>query len=191
MRLEPRPGGVSAVENSRLVAFCARMKASRRGGSFGGFLLMLLVGGVIGAGICYYVLQRRADRSDAVVEKSPSAAPAPTDENTIERKLREWHLTPEEVKRELASAGKVVREKGSAIGQKVAGATSDVTIIAKIKTKFALDNRLQALKISVGCKEGRVTLTGTVASSDLIGRAVVLALDTEGVVDVASSLKVE
>lgn len=177
---------------------------SARKGGVGGILFALILGGAIGAGACYYFIQHRengnaatATRAPAPVERvTPPAAPtrpetAPASEDYIARKLREWHLSPEELKRDLASAGEVVREKGRALGDKVADATADVAIIAKIKTKFALDDRLQALKISVGCKQGHVTLSGAVAAPDLIGRAIVLALDTEDVVDVVSSLKVE
>lgn len=170
------------------------MNSSRRGGSFGGFLAGLLIAGAFAAAVWYFVFRPETAPPDQTLEAEPSREaekPEPTDENTIARKLREWNLTPEDLKRELASAGKIVREKGRALGDKVASATSDVAIIAKIKAKFALDNRLQALKISVGCKDGHVTLTGTVAAPELIGRAVVLAIDTEGVVNVESSLRVE
>jgi BON domain len=185
------------------------MQSSRRGGSFGGFLMMLLVGGAIGAGLCYYLVRSKGASSDTalepelpvvpaasstpapVPEPAPVPAPAETDENYVTRKLREWKLTPEDLKRELASAGRIVRENGSALGAKVASATSDISVIAKIKTKFALDDQLQALRISVGCKDGHVTLSGTVATHELVGRAIVLALDTTDVVDVVSSLKVE
>lgn len=184
------------------------MRNSRRGGSFVGFLAALVLGGLIGAGICYYAL-RRPDapevpaaapaaphvepESEAPREAEDAGGPAPwaAGEEYIARKLREWNLTPEELKGELAKAGEVVRRKTREFGERVADATADVTIIAKIKAKYTLDDELPALKITVGCKDGHVTLSGVVPSAELIGRAIVLALETEGVVDVVSSIKIE
>jgi hypothetical protein len=182
------------------------MHSRQRGGSFGKVLFTLLAGGAIGAGVCYYLLQERGRNPSATdVEQSSPTAPAervsppeaptrpaeaPANEDYIARKLREWKLTPDDLKRDLATAGDVVREKSRVLGDKVAGATSDVAIIGKIKLKYALDDRLKALDIKVGCKSGHVTLGGSVASAELIGRAIVLALDTDGVIDVVSSLKV-
>jgi hypothetical protein len=186
------PPAVPRLRSGQLSLSWPGMKSSRRGGSFGGFLFGLVIAALIAAGVWYFVLKPESAAPAAQVEVGPDDdPPAPTDENTIARKMREWKLTPEDLKRELASAGKIVREKGRALGDKVATATSDVTIITKIKAKYALDNRLQALKISVGCKDGQVALSGSVAAPDLIGRAVVLAIDTDGVVDVVSSLTVE
>lgn len=169
----------------------------RHGGSFAGFLLALIVGIALGVGGYYLFLREPLDPMPSKDEppvragdEEPSAPVARTDESYIARKMREWKLTPEDLKHDLATAGRVVREKGRALGEKVKDATSDVAIIAKIKAKYAIDDHLQALKITVGCDEGRVTLSGTVAAPDLVGRAVVLALDTEGVVDVVSTLKV-
>ncbi len=173
------------------------MKSSRHGGSLTGFLATLVVGGLLGAGVCYYALRIAPERGGkATTVERPATAPSspeggPARDDYIARRLREWHLTPDELKRDLSSAGDIVREKGRDLGNKIAGATADVRIIAKIKAKYTLDEELPALKIIVGCKEGHVTLSGVVPSADLIGRAIVLALDTDGVVDVVSSIKVD
>jgi hypothetical protein len=174
------------------------MKSSRHGGSFLGVLATLIVGGALGAAVCYFVLQRSpttaaAERTPAPAAGTPASPTVEAErehEDYISRKLREWNLTPDEVKHELANARDVVREKGRALGEKVKSATADVTIVAKIKAKYTLDDQLSALAVIVDCREGHVKLSGTVASADLIGRAIVLALDTDGVVDVVSSIKV-
>ena len=75
-------------------------------------------------------------------------------------------------------------------GTAVADASSDAAITAKIKAKFALDRDLSALSISVNTTAGHVTLAGTVPSDKLIGKAVMLALETDGVREVSSTLKV-
>ncbi|MGQ9695827.1 MAG: BON domain-containing protein [Thermodesulfobacteriota bacterium] len=56
---------------------------------------------------------------------------------------------------------------------------------------LAADPDLSALSISVSTAAGRVTLSGTVGSPELIGKAVALALETEGVREVVSTLKVK
>ena len=63
-------------------------------------------------------------------------------------------------------------------------------IIALIKAKYTLDKELSARHITVASTDGHVKLSGSVQSPDQIGRAIVLALDTDGVVDVESSLRV-
>lgn len=126
----------------------------------------------------------------ATVRVEQNNAPTESREDYIQRKLREWNLRPDDLRRELDEAGRIIRRHTEEIGDRVADATSDLRIIAVIKGKYALDDFLSAWQISIGCKDGHVTLTGSVRSPDLIGRAIVIALETEGVVDVVSSLKV-
>src|SRR2546423_484938 len=47
------------------------------------------------------------------------------------------------------------------------------------------------LGLDVGCQDGTITLSGSVASEALIGKAVALALDSEGVRHVKSKLTVQ
>jgi len=63
-------------------------------------------------------------------------------------------------------------------------------IVTVIKSKYVLDRDLSAVDIHVDARGGDVALVGTVASETLIGRAVALALDTDGVTHVAARLKV-
>jgi len=180
-------------------ALLGAMKASRQGGSLIGFLAVLAVGGALSAGVCYVMLRREpapAAESVPVPVASAPASPAtpevePKSDDYLSRKLREWNLTPDELKHDLATARDVIREKGRNLGEKVKTATADVTILAKIKAKYTLDDQLSALTIIVDCRDGHVKLSGSVVSVELIGRAIVLALDTDGVIDVVSSLKVD
>jgi osmotically-inducible protein OsmY len=63
--------------------------------------------------------------------------------------------------------------------------------VTEIKAKYAEDSTLSVWKISVGCNQGHVALSGTVSSPDDIGKAVALALDADGVRDVTSTLQVK
>lgn len=75
---------------------------------------------------------------------------------------------------------------------KEAGAeASDVRIIAVIKGKYLVDKDLSVFAITVDCKDGKVVLSGSAASPELINRAIKLAQDTSGVRIVNSTLAVK
>jgi osmotically-inducible protein OsmY len=106
---------------------------------------------------------------------------------TISEKLADWHLTPDEVKADLSRSGQVVREKAQVAGSRIV----DARIITVIKAKYVLDHYLSARDISVEAHDGVVTLGGTVPSVELLGRAVELALDTDGVSRVVSQITIQ
>jgi hyperosmotically inducible periplasmic protein len=106
--------------------------------------------------------------------------------DAIAGKIVAWHLTPEEIKADLAKTGQVVRDNAARTQEKMA----DVRIIAVIEAKFVLDRGLSVHAIDVASNNGNVTLTGSVPSADLVGKAVAHALDTEGVHHVVARLAV-
>lgn len=171
-------------------------------------LFFLLVGAALGAYGYYYFLQQQpaekpsarepvsAQSSAASDEKSPTLADRVRDAgqsaaDAVSNKLVEWHLTPEDIGKELERTGQVVRTKATAIGESVSNSASNARIVASIKTKFALDKELSARAIEVDCDQGNVILRGTVASPALIAKAVAFALDTEGVQKVQSLLVIK
>lgn len=166
--------------------------------SFATLLLTLLVGIVAGAGLAYFLLEQ-PEKTPAVRIPKPPSVPDGDElrqareavETYIARKVHELNLNPEELKAELGRAGRIVREKSRELGSKVAEGASDVRIIAEIKAKYTLDRELSGWAITVGSKEGHVTLSGKVTTPERIARAVIIALDVDGVVDVVSSLQVE
>lgn len=107
-------------------------------------------------------------------------------QDAVSQKIEQWHLTPEDIRADLARTGQVVRENTHQVGDRL----SDARIVAEIKAKYLLDKDLSAVDIHVDSSNGVVALTGTVASADLIGKAVVLALDTGGVRTVTARLSV-
>jgi osmotically-inducible protein OsmY len=111
--------------------------------------------------------------------------------SVLEAKLDAWQLRPADIERELTQTGKVVRRHVSEFGIAVADAAGDAAITARIKARFALDKELDALGIGVTTTDGRVTLTGNVSNPRQISRAMMLALETEGVREVASTLRVK
>jgi osmotically-inducible protein OsmY len=66
----------------------------------------------------------------------------------------------------------------------------DASITAKVKTKFAADERIPAMKINVDTYYNVVTLHGDVPSGAIAERAIKIARATEGVRGVRSELVV-
>jgi len=128
------------------------------------FLLILIVGIVLGVlGWRYY----ERTQHPTVAEKNSDLA-ARTKETAVEA-------------RDLAATK--AREAGAE--------ASDVRIIAVIKGKYLIDKELSVFAISVDCTDGKVVLSGTAASPELINRAVKLAQETGGVRIVSSRLTVK
>jgi hypothetical protein len=111
--------------------------------------------------------------------------------DAVDAQLAEWHLNGDEIREELGRTGKVLRRQVSDFGVAMASASSDTAITAKIKAKYALERDLSIFGISVNTTDGRVTLAGNVTSHRQIGRAMLIALKTDGVREVNSTLQVK
>ena len=167
-------------------------------------LLVFLLGAAVGAfALSYYqqnqsniasapttasaesLAERARSTGDRALSKTKEVAENVRD--SVSEKLADWHLTSDEIKADLAKTGEVVRSKSRAAGE----AISDARVIAVIKAKYVLDRELSALEIKVDCRDGEVTLRGTVASAAILGKAVAVALDTDGVHHVVSKLGVK
>ena len=112
-------------------------------------------------------------------------------QDTIAAKLEALELQADTINDELKQTGKVVRRKARDIGVVVADAAAEAQTTAAIKAQLVADPQLSACDISVSTSAGVVTLAGTVASPELIGRAMLLALQTRGVTQVISTLQVK
>lgn len=82
-----------------------------------------------------------------------------------------------------------VKEELRRAGEAVADVSADALISAKVKAKFAADNRVSALRIDVDTTDGLVTLSGRANSEEEINRALELARSVEGVKQVISTLQ--
>jgi len=111
--------------------------------------------------------------------------------NALRAKLDTLDLRPDQIKEELTRSGKIFRRKAQEGGVPVVNAASDARVITETKAKYAADTTLSVGSIAVACSEGHVSLSGTVTSPDDIGRAVAVALDTDGVRDVTATLEVK
>ena len=84
----------------------------------------------------------------------------------------------------------VVREKARTAGHSIADAAANARVTAAVKGRLVAEPGLSAFSINVDTTDGLVTLSGKVSSHDQVGRAVKLALDTDGVRKVVSTLQV-
>lgn len=163
-------------------------------------MIGLLLGIIIGVGGLWYLskdknrdVQQVEDRVAGHVERTYESAQDLTEQakQEITVRLEALDLHPEDIQAELAEQGRIVRRKARDIGDLAADAASDARATAEIKAKLVADSELSALNISVSTTAGLVTLSGTVDSLELIGKAMALALATEGVREVVSTIQVE
>ena len=152
-------------------------------------LLALVLGITIGgAAAWFYCTYRNDPRVRSAEQKVQTAAKSGRD--AAQNELRVLHLRPEDIKDELARSGQVVRRAAIGAGHALADATADARITAAIKAKLIASRDLSALNISVNTTAGVVTLSGAVAASEHISKALLLAMETDGVREVVSTLQV-
>lgn len=70
------------------------------------------------------------------------------------------------------------------------GSTDDEVIETMVKGKLQADSHTAKASIEVDANNGEVMLKGSADSADVLGRAMALALDTQGVTKVSSDVKV-
>ena len=153
--------------------------------------LVALVAGLAlgGAAVWFYTTYHNDPRWHAAGQKVEDAANSVR--TNAQDKIRDLHLRPDDIKEELARTGQVVRREAAQAGRALADATADARITTAIKTKLVASRDLSALNISVNTTAGVVTLSGTVSSSENIGKAILLAMETSGVREVVSTLQVK
>jgi osmotically-inducible protein OsmY len=111
--------------------------------------------------------------------------------HAFQDKLKVLDLRTNDFKDELARTGQVIRRKAEETGHLIADVTADARITGAIKAKLLASHELSAFSISVNTTNGIVTLSGTVPSLEAISKAMMLALETEGVTEVISTLQVK
>ncbi|HHY84315.1 MAG TPA: BON domain-containing protein [Verrucomicrobia bacterium] len=150
----------------------------------------LLIGFVIGAVAVWYLqpTEHRGPVRSTLEEIESSARAARA---SIEEKLRAWNLDGARIKEEMERTGRVIREKSQEAGRVITEATADSRVTAAIKAKLVRDPDLSAWNISVDTTEGTVTLAGSVSSPEDVGKAMALAMETDGVKRVISTLQVK
>jgi hyperosmotically inducible periplasmic protein len=151
------------------------------------FLLGLILGIILVLALIWYAAQRHNTTAEDAKSRIESVATGAKE--TVQTNWK--NLRTDDIREELARNGRVVRDKAQDVGLSVANATADARITAAIKGKLLTNRDLSAISISVNTTAGRVTLSGTVSDPDKIREAMQLALDTDGVQEVVSTLQVK
>src|SRR2546428_7043410 len=153
-------------------------------------LLALILGVLLGAAAVWlYSTKEGRSTARATGEQIETATRSARD--TIQAKLKVLDLRSDDIKDELARSGRIVRRRAREAGQAIADATADARTTGAIKAKLLADRDLSALSISANTTEGIVTLSGTVSSTENISKAMLLAMETDGVREVISTLQVK
>jgi osmotically-inducible protein OsmY len=153
-----------------------------------GILLAFVMGAIVGAGAMWYY-QGEAPKGSVHQARNSVTGAAERVKSTVQEKISE--IRTEDIKSELERAGLVVRDKITQAGQAISDATADARTTAAIKAKFLKEPGLSSLSISVDTTDGLVTLSGTARSHEEVAKAVRLALETDGVRKVVSTLQVK
>ena len=99
-------------------------------------------------------------------------------------------LDTADVTKEAVTLATRASAKASGAASRVGVTMSESALTAKIKSKMALDDHVNARAVDVDTSGSVVTLTGVVGSAAARERAVSLARDTEGVTRVVDRLQV-
>ena len=150
-------------------------------------ILLLLI--AIGAGAYWFTnTHHQAQLAQAEQE---AARRAQEMKDTVRNKLKDTSLNLPDIKQELERTGKVVRKKAEAVGSALADAAADARVTTTIKAKLVKDPNLSAFRIAVSTTDGVVTLSGSVDGAEQVKVAMQLALETDGVKEVISTLQVK
>lgn len=109
----------------------------------------------------------------------------------VAARMTEWKLNPSDIQEDLNNDRDIVRTKEATAGAQTG--TSDKSVIdSMVTSRLEADSDLAALKLHVSAsREGEVTLRGKAHSAEEVGRAIALALDTEGVTKVTSKIDLD
>ena len=151
---------------------------------------VLIVGLAIGGAALWYYQENRSKPGPPTLAEEMGAAAQPAGD-TIDDKLRALNLRNKDIKDEMARTGRVTRQAAQETTPAISNGTADTRTTIAIKGKLVADPDLSALRLSVNTTRGVVTLSGTVSSEANIGKAMLLALQTEGVQEVISTLQVK
>lgn len=149
------------------------------------YLICFLLGLVAGVAGHWYFGQSTAKQTVA-----QGTAEAHEVASNVGQALRDT-FAGDRIRDELARTGKVIREKARVAGDAVGEVAANARMTGTVKSKLVQDAGLAAFKIDVDTTDGVVTLSGTVPSHEAIEKAMDLALETEGVYKVISTLQVK
>ena len=105
-------------------------------------------------------------------------------------RMTEWRLNSSDIQADLDAKRDIIRTKDAA--GTPTGHTDRKMIKSSVEGRFKADSDLSNLKLSVDAKrDGEVELDGKAMSADQVGKAIALALDTDGVNKVTSKIRLD
>jgi len=107
----------------------------------------------------------------------------------VSARISEWKLNSTDIQSDLDRGTTIVRTRQDVVGAPT-GNTDDSVIESMVKGKIQADPQCANAMIDVSAHNGEVSLKGNADSANIIGRAIALALDTQGVTKVSSDIKV-
>ena len=152
----------------------------------------LLIGFILGiaAGVWgHWYFQQEQNKQKLHEAKNSMVTSAEKVSDAFQEKISE--IRTQDIKRELENSGIVVREKARQAGNAISDATANARTTAAIKAKLFAEPGVSALSINVDTSDGLVTLSGTVSSHEQIAKAIRIAMETDGVTKVISTLQVK
>lgn len=151
-------------------------------------VLLLFLVAVILVGAIWFYSNKNPHARNAREELTSAASDT---KQFVQDKLGTANLSAQDIRDEMSRVGKIVREKAQQAGTAISDKTADARITTEIKAKYVRDPNLSAMDISVSTTDGEVTLSGTATSPENIKKAIQLAMDTDGVRKVVSTLQVK
>jgi hyperosmotically inducible periplasmic protein len=144
----------------------------------------------LGVGIwAQWYFQQEQNKTKLMAAETSVVASAERVTGAIQEKVKQ--IATEDIKRELDRSGMVVREKARQAGTALSDATANARITALVKARLFTEPGVSAININVDASDGLVTLSGTAASHEEIAKAIRLAMETEGVQKVISTLQLK
>lgn len=131
------------------------------------------------------------DAADKVRDASHDAAASIKQSgHDLKARYNEWRLSNSDLETDIHANRPVIRTRTDAITP--TGKIDDDTVEKAIKGRLAADPMLSDLKFDVNAnKKGEVELEGKARSVDQIAEAMAVALDTDGVSQVTSKIKID
>ena len=152
-------------------------------------LFIGFVMGIAAGAWAHWYLQQEHSKHKLLEAKDSVVSSADRLSGTSQEKFSE--IRTQDIKRELESSGIVVREKARQAGNAISDATANARITAAIKAKLFAEPGVSALSMNVDTNDGLVTLSGKVSSHEQIAKAIKIAMETDGVTKVISTLQVK
>jgi hypothetical protein len=109
----------------------------------------------------------------------------------VAARVNEWRLSSRDIEADIVAHRDIVRTKDSA-GTVPTGNIDKSTLKSAVEGRIKADSELANLKLDVNAKrDGEIELEGKAMTADQVGRAIALALDTDGVNKVTSKVKLD